>query len=223
MFAKVPLRLAKWLAALGQQATAKDTTGVCFGKAVGVRERAEREQTPRAQVPAVGQNRGVQVGGERSKWGGDCLPGLRWETSFRWERTWARSATLKREATMCVLGRGRCERRGKGNRTWMCFAETSVRVHSRNPDEYRVKERKSTAYPSSAPWITEFTPRWYKASLEAGGLLLGVEKGHKDGKAPSAPPPSTLSLGLSSQPLFFSQWSGSLQAEKYSPAWHIAK
>lgn len=108
---------------------------------------------------------------------------------------------------MCVLGRGRCERHvgRKGNHTWMCFVETSVRVHSRNPDEYRVKERESTASPSSAPWITEFTPRWYKASLEAGGLLLGVEKGHKDGKAPSAPPPSALSLGLSSQPLFFSQ------------------
>lgn len=67
MFAKVPLRLVKWLAALGQQVTAKDTTGVCFGKPVGVRERAEREQTPRTQVPAVGQNRGVQVGGERRK------------------------------------------------------------------------------------------------------------------------------------------------------------
>lgn len=108
MLTNVPLRLAKCqlvLAALGQQVTSKHTAGVCFGKAVEVREREEKESSPRKLVPGVGQTQGVQVGGERS----------------RWERTWARSAALKTEDTMCVLGEGRCEMVGKGHHTRRCF------------------------------------------------------------------------------------------------------
>lgn len=62
MFTKVSLKLTKWqlvLAALGQQVTVK----VCFGKAVEVRERAERETHPQD----IGPWRGPKLGcaGER--------------------------------------------------------------------------------------------------------------------------------------------------------------
>lgn len=100
MFTKSLLRLAKWqlvLAALGQQVTAKDTAEVCFGKAVKVREKEEREASPRKLVPGVGQNQGVHVRGEKS----------------RWERTWGRSAALTTEEAMCVLREGMCKMHGK--------------------------------------------------------------------------------------------------------------
>lgn len=79
MFTRVPLRLANQqlvLAALGLQGTAKGITWNVLGRAAEVRERAEREQSPRLQVPGAGQNRDVQVGDERSRCGRGCLPGL---------------------------------------------------------------------------------------------------------------------------------------------------
>lgn len=222
MFTKVPLRLAKWqlvLADLGLQVTAKGITWTCFGKATEVRERTEREQSPRLQVPGAGQDRDVQVGDERSRCGRGCLPGLQWETGVSGERALGPDRWLLRERTQHVSW-------GEGGVSCMAGDITSVCVLCKHlcastaETQASVEWRNGKTKPRHYQY-PESTLRWYEAPLEPRGLMISVEKRHKDCSAPSSLSPSKLSLGPSSEPLF-SQWSGSFQAEKYSPAWHIA-
>lgn len=70
MFTKAPLRIAKWhlvQAALWQQVAAKDNIAMYFGKVVEMRERAERELTPRPQDSRMGQKQDILVGDEKSR------------------------------------------------------------------------------------------------------------------------------------------------------------
>lgn len=80
---------------------------MCFGKAAEVRERREREQSPRLQVPGAGQNWDVQVGDERSRCGRGCLPGLQREIGVSGERALGPNQGLLRVRTQRVsLGEG---------------------------------------------------------------------------------------------------------------------
>lgn len=223
MFTKVPLRLAKWqlvLAALGLRMTAKGITWMCSGKAAEVRERAEREQSPRLQVPGAGQTQDVQVEDERSRCGRGCLPGLQWETGVSGERALGPDRWLLRERTQRVSwGEGgvRCVARDSTSVCVLCKHLCTSTAETQASMKWRNRKAQPTHYQHPEP-----TLRWFEAPLEPGGLMLSVEKWHKGGSAPSSLSPSKSSPGLSSQPLI-SQWSGSLQAEKYSLAWHIAK
>lgn len=142
--------------ALGQQVTAEDSVGVCFGKAVEVRERGEREAN----------TRGSSLESDKTRVS-------RWEERGAGERRpWTHQPLL--EDTMHVLQERRCEMHGKGHRTQMCFVSSSVRFHSRNPCKCQVKEWENTAYTSSAPWIAEFTPR-----CSPGGWWLVTQCGKR--------------------------------------------